>query len=47
VRSFPSNLTAKMFGYTVKANFTVSDEAQIAKPPTVDFSTPTSAPAAQ
>ncbi len=37
VRSFPSNLTAKLFGYTTKANFTVENEAQIAKPPTVDF----------
>ena len=43
VRSFPSNLTAKVFGYGVKANFTVENEAQIAKPPTVDFAT---APAA-
>jgi LemA protein len=47
VRSFPSNLTAKAFGYTTKANFTVTDEAEISRPPTVDFSTPTSAPAAQ
>ena len=39
VRSFPSNLTAKMFGYQVKANFTVENEAQISKPPTVDFGT--------
>ncbi|MGC1458958.1 MAG: LemA family protein [Steroidobacteraceae bacterium] len=38
VRSFPSNLTAKMFGYSVKANFSVQNEAQISKPPTVDFS---------
>jgi len=37
VRSFPSNLTAMLFGYKVKANFTVEDEGQIAKPPTVDF----------
>jgi LemA protein len=37
VRSFPSNLTAKMFGYGVKANFSVENEAQISKPPTVDF----------
>jgi len=37
VRSFPTNLTAKMFGYTVKPNFSVADEAQISKPPTVDF----------
>jgi LemA protein len=39
VRSFPSNLTAKMFGYGVKANFAVQNEAQISKPPTVDFGT--------
>jgi LemA protein len=37
VRSFPSNLTAKMFGYSTKANFSVANEAQISKPPTVDF----------
>jgi LemA protein len=39
VRSFPSNLTAKMFSHKVKANFTVENEATISKPPTVDFST--------
>jgi LemA protein len=39
VRSFPSNLTAKMFGHKTKANFTVENEAEIAKPPTVDFGT--------
>jgi LemA protein len=44
VRSFPSNLTARMFGYAVKANFSVENEAQIAKPPTVDFAPPGSAP---
>jgi LemA protein len=38
VRSFPSNLTAKMFGYGTKANFSVENEAQISKPPSVDFS---------
>lgn len=37
VRSFPSNLTAKLFGYHLKANFTVDNEAQLAKPPTVEF----------
>ncbi len=37
VRSFPSNLTAMMFGFQVKPNFTVEDEKAIAKPPTVDF----------
>ena len=40
VRSFPSNLTAMMFGYQAKANFAVENEAQISKPPQVDFSRP-------
>jgi LemA protein len=40
VRSFPTNLTAKMFGQTPKQNFTVQDEATISKPPAVDFATP-------
>jgi LemA protein len=43
-RSFPTNLTAMMFGYKVKPNFTVQNEAQISLPPTVDFSKPASAP---
>jgi len=37
VRSFPTNLTAMMFKHKVKANFTVENEAEIARPPTVDF----------
>lgn len=37
LRQFPNNLTAKLFGYSVKPNFTVENEAQIAKPPVVDF----------
>jgi LemA protein len=37
VRSFPTNLTAMMFNHKVKANFAVENEAEIAKPPTVDF----------
>jgi LemA protein len=37
IRSFPSNLTAMLFKYQVKPNFTVENEAAIAKPPTVDF----------
>lgn len=47
LRSFPGVLTAKAFGYQPKANFAVENEAVIAKPPTVDFSTtaPASAPA--
>jgi len=38
VRSFPSNLTSMTFGYKVKANFTVDDQAAISRPPAVDFS---------
>ena len=37
VRSFPSNLTAMVFGYAVKANFTVTDEKALAVPPAVNF----------
>jgi LemA protein len=44
VRQFPTNLTAMLFGYKVKPNFTVENEAAIARPPTVDFSTPAPAP---
>ena len=36
-RSFPNNLTAMMFSYSIKPNFTVENEAQIAKPPAVNF----------
>lgn len=38
IRSFPSNITAMMFGYKVKPNFTVENEKEISKPPSVDFS---------
>lgn len=37
VRQFPSNLTAMVFGYKTKANFTVQNEAAISTPPVVDF----------
>ena len=47
VRSFPSNLTAMVFGFKVKPNFSVENEATISKPPTVDFGTPAPAPAPQ
>jgi LemA protein len=48
VRSFPANLTAMMFGYKVRPNFTVENEAQISKPPTVDFgAAPATPPPAQ
>ncbi len=41
-RSFPSNLTAMMFGYEVKPTFTVENEAQISAPPAVNFEKPAS-----
>jgi LemA protein len=48
IRSFPSNLTAMIFKYPTKPNFSVENEAAIAKPPTVDFgAAPASAPAGQ
>jgi LemA protein len=40
VRSFPQNLTAMMFGYKTKANFTVENEKAISTAPTVDFGKP-------
>ncbi|MEK8034396.1 LemA family protein [Ideonella sp. DXS29W] len=36
-RSFPTNLTAMMFSYSVKPSFTVENEKAIAAPPTVTF----------
>jgi len=37
VRSFPENLTAMMFGYKTKPNFTVDNEKAISTAPTVNF----------
>jgi LemA protein len=37
VRSFPNNLTAMIFGYKTKPNFAVENEAELSKPPVVDF----------
>jgi LemA protein len=37
VRSFPTNLTAMMFGYEVKPSFTVENEKSISTAPKVDF----------
>ena len=37
VRSFPSNITAKIFGYDVKPNFTVENEKEISTAPKVNF----------
>ena len=45
IRQFPQNLTAKMFGYSVKPNFTVANEAAISTAPTVQFDTSTPAAA--
>jgi LemA protein len=42
-RSFPTNLTAMVFSYNVKPNFTVANEAAITAPPTVSFDKPASA----
>ena len=39
-RSFPNNLTAMVFGYSVKPNFTVQNEAAISAPPAVSFDKP-------
>ena len=39
VRSFPTNLVAMMFGHKEKPQFTVENEKEIARPPTVDFGT--------
>jgi LemA protein len=44
VRSFPQNLTAKLFGYKTRANFSVENEKAISTAPAVDFSKPAPAP---
>ena len=40
VRSFPTNLTAMLFGMQMKPSFSVSNEAAISTAPAVDFSAP-------
>ena len=40
IRQFPVNLTAMIFGYKPKPNFTVENEAQIQQAPSVDFGAP-------
>ena len=40
VRQFPSNLTAMLFGFKEKPQFTVENEKEIKKPPKVDFGKP-------
>ena len=37
IRSFPTNLTAKAFGYKEKPNFQVENEKEISSAPKVDF----------
>jgi LemA protein len=44
VRSFPSNLTAMLFGFKEKPQFTVEDEKAVSRPPKVDFGKPSPAP---
>ena len=39
VRSFPTNLTAMIFGHKERPQFTVENEREISRPPTVDFGT--------
>jgi LemA protein len=46
IRQFPVNLTAKLFGYSPKPNFSAENEAAISKAPTVDFGAPAAAPPA-
>lgn len=45
VRSFPSNLTAMVFGYKTKPNFSVDNEQEISRAPKVDFGTSAPQPA--
>ena len=42
VRKFPSNLTAMLFGFKTKPNFTVENEKAISAPPKVEFGTESS-----
>ena len=45
VRSFPSNLTAMVFGFKTKPSFTVENEKEVSKAPKVDFGTDAPKPA--
>jgi LemA protein len=40
VRQFPSNLTAMLFGFKEKPQFTVENEKEIGTAPKVDFGAP-------
>jgi LemA protein len=39
-RQFPTNLTAMLFSYSVKPSFTVENEKEVSRPPTVNFGAP-------
>ena len=39
IRTFPTNLTAMLFGYKERPNFTVANEKEISSAPKVDFGT--------
>jgi LemA protein len=43
VRKFPTNLTAGMFDFEVRPNFSVENEAEISRPPSVSFDSSTPA----
>src|SRR5215813_1341693 len=45
IRSFPSNLTAMLFGYKARPNFAVENEKEISTAPKVDFNPPAPSPA--
>jgi len=45
VVQFPTNLTAMIFGFKEKPQFTVENEKAIAQPPKVDFGKPAAVPA--
>ncbi|MBI2312206.1 MAG: LemA family protein [Betaproteobacteria bacterium] len=45
VRQFPTNLTAMLFDFQVKPNFTVENEKAISSAPKVEFGAPPAAPA--
>src|SRR6266566_4286528 len=44
IRTFPNNLTAMMFGYKEKPNFSVENEKEISTAPKVDFNPAPAAP---
>jgi LemA protein len=45
IRTFPNNLTAIVFGYKEKPNFSVENEKEISVAPKVDFNPAPAAPA--